>query len=465
MSGQENYELDIEINSRDIDETEKKLSRLDKMLQQTQKRFDALGKKEVKPKVIHNDRLIPTVSKFRDSLFGLDRKIINPMASLKKTKYESRLFSDSMQVHQVSSQLSPQLNELGLGLSTGMSKIGFLSTNNNSDADEKKNKDSSDKNFLESYLNSMKSVLSDLTQDAGKAVAEHQLNNIGNIWKESNVREKWNASSVKKMIDNFNTSKSMKFLNSLIKDVKPMVALDVGIGAYEFATAETGREKAKAAGSTIGGIAGGTVGALFGGGFLSFFVGSLGGIVGSKLGEAAGGHIYDIVYDKDTQMAYEFGIKNGAYDSIYGGKFVSSLLKFFVFDRESNMDQVKEQVNDIKNGFEIYLKSGIMKDTVPGGNLLNSLLNYMIFGKETNNDTQLGSTNFNENEVPQSNFPIVEWGAITNGTVRPNIYVTLPEGAVNMTVNKEENIDYEELVSLVGWHVANAVRYAEQNLK
>ncbi|MNZ78763.1 hypothetical protein D3C78_973500 [compost metagenome] len=133
-----------------------------------------------------------------------------------------------------------------------------------------------------------------------------------------------------------------------------------------------------------------------------------------------------------------------------------------------------------KRKYDLIAWGGALGNLVPGIGQVSTLISTGYLwnrSKELNNVTpkdvyskpdmtsDMQPIYFNGKEIPQSNFPIVEWGAITNGTVRPNIYVTLPEGAVNMTVNKEENIDYEELVSLVGWHVANAVRYAEQNLK
>lgn len=44
------------------------------------------------------------------------------------------------------------------------------------------------------------------------------------------------------------------------------------------------------------------------------------------------------------------------------------------------------------------------------------------------------------------------------------INVSVAQGALNLTVNKDE-INYDELAQKAGWKIANEVRFAMQNLK
>lgn len=82
MSDKEIYELDVEIDSRDIDKTEKKLKSLDKLLQQTQRRATVFGKTKMAPKATLDDRVTSKVTRIRDNLMKLDRMRITPVAAL-----------------------------------------------------------------------------------------------------------------------------------------------------------------------------------------------------------------------------------------------------------------------------------------------------------------------------------------------------------------------------------------------
>ncbi|MNI84097.1 hypothetical protein D3C73_1409670 [compost metagenome] len=52
------------------------------MLILTQRRFNALGKTRINPKITLDDRLSPAVTRIRDNLLRLDRTIVKPIASL-----------------------------------------------------------------------------------------------------------------------------------------------------------------------------------------------------------------------------------------------------------------------------------------------------------------------------------------------------------------------------------------------
>ncbi|RUT46436.1 hypothetical protein EJP82_11320 [Paenibacillus anaericanus] len=82
MSDNEIYELDVEIDSRDIDKTAKKLRSLDKLLQQTQRRATVFGKTKMAPKATLDDRVTPKVTRIRDNLMKLDRMRVTPVATL-----------------------------------------------------------------------------------------------------------------------------------------------------------------------------------------------------------------------------------------------------------------------------------------------------------------------------------------------------------------------------------------------
>ncbi|GGH28569.1 hypothetical protein [Paenibacillus segetis] len=82
MSDKEIYELDVVIDNRDIDKTEKKLKGLDKLLQQTQRRASVLGKTKIAPKVNLDDRVTSKVTRIRYNLMKLDRMKVTPVATL-----------------------------------------------------------------------------------------------------------------------------------------------------------------------------------------------------------------------------------------------------------------------------------------------------------------------------------------------------------------------------------------------
>ncbi|MNN04298.1 hypothetical protein D3C81_1170190 [compost metagenome] len=54
--------------------------------------------------------------------------------------------------------------------------------------------------------------------------------------------------------------------------------------------------------------------------------------------------------------------------------------------------------------------------------------------------------------------------AQNKSSVSPQVNVSLSQGALSLTVNKDE-INYDELAKAAGWKIANEVRFAMQNLK
>lgn len=82
MADKEIYELEIEIDNRDVDKTQKKLRSLDKLLQQTQRRAGLLGKTRIKPAVTLDDRFSSAARKIGDTLTRLHRTTVKPVAEL-----------------------------------------------------------------------------------------------------------------------------------------------------------------------------------------------------------------------------------------------------------------------------------------------------------------------------------------------------------------------------------------------
>lgn len=82
MADKEIYELEIEIDNRDVDKTQKKLRSLDKLLQQTQHRAGLLGKTRIKPAVTLDDRFSSAARKIGDTLTRLHRTTVKPVAEL-----------------------------------------------------------------------------------------------------------------------------------------------------------------------------------------------------------------------------------------------------------------------------------------------------------------------------------------------------------------------------------------------
>lgn len=82
MAVNEKFELDFEIDDRNIDKTEKKLRSLDKLLQQTQRRAGLLGKTRIKPILALEDRLTPAARKAEEALDRLQRTTAKPMVQL-----------------------------------------------------------------------------------------------------------------------------------------------------------------------------------------------------------------------------------------------------------------------------------------------------------------------------------------------------------------------------------------------
>ncbi|MEF2964915.1 hypothetical protein V3851_03655 [Paenibacillus sp. M1] len=82
MANKEILGLEIEVDSGEIDETEKKLSKLDKLLEQTQKRAAILGKTKIGPKISLDDRFSSAAEKVTRTLSQIQRTKVSPIVRL-----------------------------------------------------------------------------------------------------------------------------------------------------------------------------------------------------------------------------------------------------------------------------------------------------------------------------------------------------------------------------------------------
>ncbi|RCX22609.1 hypothetical protein DFP94_101189 [Fontibacillus phaseoli] len=82
MAKKEILGLEIEVDSDEVDKTDKKLRSLDKLLQQTQRRAAVLGKTKIAPKITLDDRFTSAAEKVKRTLTQIQRTKVRPMVHL-----------------------------------------------------------------------------------------------------------------------------------------------------------------------------------------------------------------------------------------------------------------------------------------------------------------------------------------------------------------------------------------------
>ncbi|WP_334075224.1 hypothetical protein [Paenibacillus sp. A14] len=82
MAKKEVIDLDFEMDSRELDQADKKLRSLDKLLQQTQRRASVLGKTKIAPKITLEDRFSAAADKVERRLSKLKRMTVSPIVGL-----------------------------------------------------------------------------------------------------------------------------------------------------------------------------------------------------------------------------------------------------------------------------------------------------------------------------------------------------------------------------------------------
>ncbi|MDN4067080.1 hypothetical protein QYF50_04155 [Paenibacillus vini] len=82
MAKREILGLEIEVDSAEVDKTDKKLRSLDKLLQQTQRRASVLGKTKIAPKITLDDRFTSAAEKVKRTLMQIHRIKAQPKVHL-----------------------------------------------------------------------------------------------------------------------------------------------------------------------------------------------------------------------------------------------------------------------------------------------------------------------------------------------------------------------------------------------
>lgn len=82
MAKREILGLEIEVDSAEVDKTDKKLRSLDKLLQQTQRRAAVLGKTKIAPKITLDDRFTSAAEKVKRTLIQIQRTKVRPVVHL-----------------------------------------------------------------------------------------------------------------------------------------------------------------------------------------------------------------------------------------------------------------------------------------------------------------------------------------------------------------------------------------------
>lgn len=124
MADKEIYELEIEIENRDVDKTQKKLRSLDKLLQQTQRRAGLLGKTRIKPAVTLDDRFSSAARKIGDTLTRLHRTTVKPVVQL-----DDRASKAAVKLYATLAALSAPVGAYQSPESTGRPRLGILLRN------------------------------------------------------------------------------------------------------------------------------------------------------------------------------------------------------------------------------------------------------------------------------------------------------------------------------------------------
>lgn len=502
MSDKEIYELDVVIDNRDIDKTEKKLKTLDKLLQQTQRRATVLGKTKIAPKVTLDDRLSSKATFIKDNLMKLDRMrvtsvatfidhvssnvgaIRSSLASLTQTRWSvavdgvawdtviGKSFDDWMgsegqsTLEKISSAIGTALGNglrgfimQALGLVEAEEEVkytrvvDYLEKGSNSLDDESPYAEAgrlAGESFFQSFLgaldpeqiasklsgvkcsdceessnpfnnkmgivehpdwtkfayNFFTNYLEQLPQNMVEDIAKTTIENGLDKYKKYILDQ--DNPVISKFFNKPSIDKELKVMEKGTKVLKKTPFLNLVTGTNDIITAESGRERSEAIGGLISSLIVDAVGFTVGGPAATLVVDTLLGVAAQTVGEKAGAYVFDMIYDRENLPKTP--------PLVYSDRVMAPSVQGVVKPEQSSYK--------------------VMGTPIPEG----------TFTEEEMKALNSGKTSLRE-------------------LLNPNINVTIPEGAVNMTINKDENIDYDELTKLVGFHIKNAVQYAEQNLK
>jgi hypothetical protein len=221
------------------------------------------------------------------------------------------------------------------------------------------------------------------------------------------------------------------------KLIKGFGAASLIMDAASIITADSGRERAQAIGSSILSSVGSILGGLGAGSFTAgtgiLLGASAGGVAGGYLGDEIGGWIYDLFYGKDD------------YVNTVGAVMTSPVLAS-LYPRN-------------KGVIGLPLKTSNENKPSPTGNI-------GIPG--IGSSTRVPTVPFGF--VPTPPTPITPTATmqaqpeVQKQILDPTIQVNLPVGAVQLTVNQPE-LNYDQIASVVGTKITSSVQLAWQNTK
>lgn len=501
-------EIDIVINDRDIEQSEKKLISMDRMLQQTQRRAAVLGRTRMTPVISLDDRFSTKARLISHRITLLDRmsanpivwlidnasaginKIRNSLSQLTRTPWRVTLsglnwdvvtgtsFADLLGDESLYTEVGKKAGEtyfeaflsvldpqritdiLGQFGSLGNSQFssnshshsesrGTFSSKFDKDSGESAGKSSS-------FPEATKDIFMGSAESFATDMADEQ---IGYYYRKAiSNGDNW-----------LSTSSSGK---GITKYGGKAAGRGVGVGTIvdviSIATAEPGKETYEAVGGALGGSFLGTVGAALGSYvpvWGNIVLGALGGGIGSWLGEKAGGFIYDVVHQEPKPVTYSDRAMAPSLQGIVKpeepvrrvmGTPVPDTFPSNPSGTTSSMkNQIKQEVNNSVNDVaskgtnEILNKIGYINPV--------ERINQIINGNKLINSNSPIQFPTNQSAVP----------GITSNEIKQevdnSVNVSLTPGAINLTIQKDE-INYDDIAQKTGSMIANQVRFAMMNM-
>lgn len=552
MAKKEILGLEIEVDSAEVDKTDKKLRSLDKLLQQTQRRAAALGKTKITPKISLDDHFTSAAEKVKRTLTQIHRIKAQPKVhlmdnvsgavarihgsligmtaipwrvSVKGIYWDGVVggsFRDWMSA-EGQSTLRNISSSIGAALGSGlkgvmMQALGLAELPKELIPKRRIDFPEEDRNLLmdqegesiyakagrmagERFFRAFLGVIdpNQISEKLGSGVGGRKTNrsDLGGL-----LQKKFNSStntgsvptSEGKWLDNFITdvfkerSKGIAgdwvddFINneitnikgkwkdfieevekkpsSLLKQLEPakkwvdetalpfikkgtdwikkfkLSYFGTAIDVVEIATADPGRDRAEKIGGAIGGAIGGIGGTVLGSGFASALLAAGLSVILTRTGELVGGGLYDAFTTEHEPI-------------VYSDQIMAPSVQGVTRPEKPQLYVARTPVPDV---VEEKVRSPVFKEFSPISFLkpidyLSSFERYKKNQREAN-DFSMGVQGSDGNQSKNNNV---------------SFNITLPPGAVNLTVNKDE-LNYEEISKVTARKITNEIRLAMQNI-
>lgn len=513
MTEDDIYKLDIETDDRDVDRTAKKLRSLDKLLQQTQRRVALLGKTRIKPILALDDRLMSAAQKAKGTLERLHRTKAKPTvllsdhASNSALKLRASLVSLAAGPWRVSivgvdweevigdsfsrwissdgkstlKRISSAVGEmLGEGLKVKiMEALGLRATpemllGKRDSGKENINTSSSDVNSLYS----VKEMISQMARMWGTkkqvkpgfedgryySVSEF-LDDIANGKISNGSFNRSDRNTSIGLLESYPQELNDHILKDLAKDKLNQIVDLGGSSTYESWQNKWPDIKSQmepiVGSKTIDKMASIGQASLKGWRWAYPYIDKVGGVAGialdtleiatAKPGKDRYGKIYSVIFDGIfSSIGGAIGMAAGP-----AGAFVGSSL-FGTLGEMAGEDFGRFKY-DVDTG-KIILPPRAYSDRI----MAPSVQGVTRPESNVNVPKVMGTPVPNYYQLPEEVRSKIGEASYKNPT--PPVNVSLSEGTINLTVNKEK-LDYQKLAETTGWKIANEVRFAMQNLK